>query len=213
MNVTRETIETIEQNFNLEELERLAKKGRPWANWYCEAWHAIDWICTPRGWDTVRFCCALSALSPRVAVRRNVALMAALTRGEEQQGLTATWNKAALIWNDPKGIDLANDMLNIADTLPPGSAYKTACFAANLTGNYDPVTLDSWMMKAFGVPIEKMSSRPFYWQGTIAIQTVAEGWLSPAACQSAIWHAYAFENGRQTMGNFAELLLGEKWGG
>ena len=200
--------------FNLDELTRLALDGRPWANWYCDAWFAIESICTPRHWDSVRFACALSALSPRVAVKRNVGLMAALTRGENGQGLRMTWNKACSIWNDPDGHLIADRMLSIADEVPPGEAYKTACFAANLTGHHEPVTIDSWMMKAFRTPLKMMSSRPFYIGATKAIQTVADACgMTPAACQSAIWHAYAFENGRQTMGNFCELLLGEDWGG
>ena len=201
-------------SFNLSELSRLALDGRPWANWYCEAWFAIESICTPRHWDSVRFACALSALSPRVAVKRNVGLMAALTRGEDRQGLTATWDKAHTIWfNAAVGHQWASKMLTTADELPPGQAYKTACFAANLTGHHEPVTIDSWMMRAFRTPLKMMSSRPLYVGATKAIQTVADGCgMTPAACQSAIWHAYAFENGRQTMGNFCELLLGENWG-
>ena len=195
------------------ELTKLAESGLAYAGWYEDAQRVIEAVCIVRGWDSVRFACALSALSPRVAVKRNVSLMAALTRGEPLQGLKATWNKASLIWSQPKGIDLADDMLNIAATLPPGSAYKTACFAANLTGNYEPVTLDSWMTKAMGAPLEKMSSRPWYQAGTETIRGIAaELDQTPAGIQSAIWHAYAFQNGRKTMGNFAELLLEQNWG-
>ena len=201
------------KNITMAELTQLAESGLAYAGWYENAKDAIEAICVARGWDSVRFACALSALSPRVAVKRNVSLMAALTRGEPQQGLKATWNKASLIWSQPNGIDLANDMLNIADELPPGSAYKTACFAANLTGHYEPVTLDSWMCKAMGAPLEKMSSRPWYQAGTETIQGIAaELNQTPAGIQSSIWHAYAFQNGRKTMGNFAELLLEQKWG-
>ena len=198
----------------MKSLIELAEAGLPYAGWYIDAQNAIESICVPRRWDSVRFACALSALSPRVAVKRNVSLMAALTRGEPLQGLKATWNKASLIWTQPRGIDLADDMLNIAATLPPGSAYKTACFAANLTGDFEPVTLDSWMCRAMGAPIEKMSSRPWYKAATETIQGIArELDETPAGIQSAIWHAYAFgEGGRVTMGQFGELLLGEKWG-
>ena len=201
------------KNVTMSDLTQLAESGLAYAGWYEEAQRVIEAICIVRGWDSVRFACALSALSPRVAVRRNVSLMAALTRGEPQQGLKATWNKASLIWFQPKGIDLADDMLNIADTLPPGSAYKTACFAANLTGNYEPVTLDSWMTKAMGAPLKSMSSRPWYRAATETIQGIADELnQTPAGIQSAIWHSYAFQNGRKTMGNFSELLLEQKWG-
>jgi len=197
----------------MKDLIQLAKSGLAYAGWYENAKDAIEAICVPRGWDSIRFACALSALSPRVAVKRNVSLMAALTRSEPQQGLKATWGKADRIWNDPQGMDLADDMLNVADELPPGSAFKTACFAANLTGNYEPVTLDSWMTKAMGAPLKSMSSRPWYRAGTETIQGIAEELnQTPAGIQSSIWHAYAFQNGRKTMGNFAELLLEQKWG-
>lgn len=202
------------ENWKIDYLKGLASEGLSFAGWYEDAQRAIEAICIPRGWDSVRFACALSALSPRVAVKRNVSLMAALTRGEPLQGLKATWRKAELIWSDPQGIDLADDMLTIADTLPPGSAYKTACFAANLTGNFEPVTLDSWMCRAFSEPIEKMSSRPFYRAATAVVQDIAqELGETPAGVQSAIWHAYALsEGGRVAMGQFGDLLLSEKWG-
>ena len=195
-------------------LTELAHDWAAWASWYDDARHAVEAICDPRGWDSVRFACALSALSPRVAVRRNVGLMAALTRGEGPQGLKATWSKAAAIWREPDGHEVCDRMLAIADLLPPGSSYKTACFAAILTGNMEPVTLDSWMCKACGEPVKVMASRPWYIDTTNAVQTIAADiGLTPAGTQSAIWHAYALgEGGRVTMGQFAPLLLAENWG-
>ena len=192
------------------ELARLAENGRKYSNWYDNATESINTICDSHGFNVERFAFALSALSPRAAVSRNVSLLSKLIRGLPCDGLRDTWDKASRIWNHG---DHIQDMKSNAAAFTGKSGFKTSNFAVNLLGDQDAVTIDSWMCKAFGDnTLKTMSSRPAYWAASDTIRLVADMvGMTPAGCQSAIWHSYAFENGRVTMGDFSQLLLSNKW--
>lgn len=189
----------------------MARRGRGFRNWYRDATKAIETVCARYGYDIERFTCALSALSPRVAVRRNVALLEMMTRHDISGpcpavvGLSDTWRKA---WGFLSGAEDTSDFITIGQGLTQSTSMKTGSFAANLLGDEYAVTIDVWMARAFGVDPEKLfGSRPLYWACKDIITEVAGiVGMTPAQAQAAIWHSVAFDSGRLTMGDFASLL-------
>lgn len=193
------------------ELCDMARRGDGFKNWYREATVAIERVCNHYGYDVERFTAALSALSPRVAVRRNVSLLEHMTRSLGSSncppvvGLSDTWRKA---WGFLVGAESVSEFVAIGQNLTQSTSMKTGSFAANLLGDEYAVTIDVWMARAFGLDAEKLfSSRPTYWACKDIVTEVAGiVGMTPAQCQAAIWHSVAFDSGRLTMGDFATLL-------
>lgn len=189
------------------ELVKHAEDGHSFRNWYRDAFEAIDRVSKSIGHDRTRFACALSALSPRVAVRRNVSLLQQLIDSPSQVvGLESTFNKAHdCLFGDGSTY---REMLDIGATLGKPSGMKTGSFARNLLGDEYAVTLDVWMARALGVDAEKLfGSRPLYFAGSVLVRQAAiVTGMTPAQCQAAIWHSVAFKSGRLVMGDFGQLL-------
>ena len=189
------------------ELVKHAEDGYAFRNWYRDAFDAIDRVSKSIGHDRTRFACALSALSPRVAVRRNVSLLQQLIDNPSQVvGLESTFTKAHdCLFGDGS---TCREMLNIGATLGKSSGMKTGSFARNLLGDEYAVTLDVWMARALGVDAEKLfGSRPLYFAGSVLVRQAAiVTGMTPAQCQAAIWHSVAFKSGRLVMGDFGQLL-------
>ena len=189
------------------ELVRHAEDGRAFRNWYRDAFEAINKVSRAIDLDRTRFACALSALSPRVAVRRNVSLLQQLIdEPNTVVGLESTFSKAhKCLFGDESTY---REMLDIGATLGKPSGMKTGSFARNLLGDEYAVTLDVWMARALGVDPERLfGSRPLYFAGSVLVRqaSIVTG-MTPAQCQAAIWHSVAFKSGRLVMGDFGQLL-------
>lgn len=192
-------------------LVELGQRGHADRNWYRDATRSIETVCSHYGYNVERFTAALSALSPRVAVRRNVALLEQLTRFDPfgdcppVVGLGESWRKAWGFWTGERSV---SDFVAIGQYLNKPQGMKTGSFAANLLGDEFAVTIDVWMARAFEVEPEKVfGSRPLYWAcSTLVRQASIELKMTPAQAQAAIWHGIAWESGRLTMGSFDGLL-------
>ena len=122
----------------LPRLVELGNRGREDRNWYRDATRSIETVCSHYGYNVERFTAALSALSPRVAVRRNVALLEQLTQHDPFGdcppviGLGDSWRKAWGFWTGNRSV---SDFVAIGQHLTESQGMKTGSFAANLLGD------------------------------------------------------------------------------
>ena len=112
----------------------------------------------------------LSAFSPRVTWNRNCVLAHAFANGEV----------VACLGNSIRAAERAK-------TLGFGAlkGLKTNAFARNIAGDTNPVTIDAWMLRPFGM---KSVSVRNYRILSEAIRTVAaESGMTPADMQALLW--------------------------
>lgn len=122
---------------------------------------------------------ALAHLSPRVTWDRNKQMLRELLATGHTNGLHAAVMRAgaALRSNDPIG------------TL---HGCKTSAFARNILGDYTPVTVDVWALRAAipGFPRKVTPTRKQYAMVAAAYTAVAvELEVSPAQLQAIVWVA------------------------
>jgi hypothetical protein len=163
---------------------RLALQGIRGKNWYHKSSSQIADYADRRGYDKDTVCAILAITSPRVAVTRNVriAMKYMSGRNDWNDGVMGSIRKGVTNYEDGKGIN----------------GPKTSAFYANLMGCGDSICLDSWMARAFGVPIGKVTqvavSKPI--KARIRFAANKLGW-SNAETQAAIWTAIMAEAGRK----------------
>lgn len=156
-------------------------------NWYHDA-NAL--IVREYGDDADFFCKLLAATSPRKQVKAN-------------------WRMADNIYRLSKASDnrpladfLATMMpahaINVIRTLQgrPIKGLKVNAFYQNLSGNYDAVTVDMWILLAYG--FKKSLTDLQYSRLTDKIRKeAAECGLLPAQYQALIWTAIRRESGKK----------------
>lgn len=112
----------------------------------------------------------IAAFSPRVSWKRNLELAELFLAGEATPGLAMSRQNAEKVY--------------AGGTL---TGPKTAAFAANIAGNYDPVTVDVWMMRAAGLDTDRPTVVQ-YREISKAVRRMARRHnMTPAAMQALIW--------------------------
>ena len=149
------------------------------------------------GDDADLFCDILAATSPRKQVKAN-------------------WNLAVRIYESfKKGNEysktgmMPNHILNTDRALAgePLHGYKVPAFAANLRGDLERVSIDTWTLYYFGLQ-QSMIRRKEYFRMEKAIQMLAcHRGMKPAEYQAMIW-CKAVERAGKTPVSYADCVKG-----
>ena len=128
----------------------------------------------------------VAILSPRIQVSRNARLA--------HQFIT-TDSTAGIMNNRVQAIDYYRRTGKVSQT-----GQKVKNFSANLRGNFDLVTIDVWMSRAFGVDYDGVNSPAksdaVYAQMSGRITRLASRFsVSPASFQACVWSGIRKEHG------------------
>lgn len=166
---------------------RFIAKGWDGRFWYRDAKEAID----TSGYNPSRFAAVLSIVSPRVHVRRSVALARRyMEEGELGPDVMRSVRLALAHYEQTSEI----------------RGPKTEPFARALLGDEEAVVLDVWMAKAFDVDPGTIGRKYNIVPAVKAVRRLAaEHGITPAQCQAAIWTGIRREHGRSG-GSLAEYL-------
>jgi len=153
-----------------------------YANWYNDI---ADYLQLTYGDDAELVADLLAATSPRVHVKKN-------------------WKLALRIYDDFKaGRDI--NLKGIMKTMYPNinralkgeelSGEKVKNFAKNLKGNLDAITIDVWMLRAYGLNDKSISKKQY----TILAKRIRRESkrlrLYPAEFQAVVWTKVRYEYG------------------
>lgn len=143
-------------------------------NWYSESRKTIETIFDD---DADLFCDLLAATSPRKQVKVNWDLARHIYERYKHDG-----------YIDCQGL-MGSHIPNVLKALyrEPLSGYKVPAFAANLKGDMNRVTIDTWTLRYFGLQQSRIR-RKEYFRLEVAIQKMARRrGMKPAEYQAKIW--------------------------
>jgi hypothetical protein len=155
----------------LQLVETFLVDGFDASSWYEDASKAILELSHQTQIDADFLADVIAILSPRVQVSRNCTLALnwlfyGVTEGVMQQRIEA--------------LELYLQTRNVVGP-------KVSQFASNLKGNFDAITVDVWIAKAFGVKFDKITDNEREGIKDV-IRALAKFYgLSPAAAQAAVW--------------------------
>lgn len=168
-------------------IRALAELGAVKRGWYARAAAALK---TLFGDDAARFVGVLSATSPQQKVRDNLRMTFRvwdewLRRGRPTEG--------DFSWLRPI-VKMGGRMSGTEESLVTGRLereLKVGSFNANLLGDLEQVTLDTWMAKAFQVAQQIFGTKAGYTAFTAMTRAVAKdmGW-APAEVQETVWSGF-----------------------
>lgn len=119
-------------------------------------------------------CAAFAAMSPRTQYGRNRTALLDLLHGRPVRGVL------------PANVPIAQRALIEGPSACTGP--KTSAFASNLCGDLDRVTVDIWMMRVYGSPLQAPTSRSHYARIERAFQGAAGRLdVAPRTLQAALW--------------------------
>ena len=129
------------------------------------------------GDDADLFCDILAATSPRKQVRANWNLAVRIYDAVQDRG---TYGTKGMMRAHIHNVDRALNR-------EPLSGYKVPAFAANLRGDLERVTIDTWILSYFGLKQDRIR-RAEYFRMEKAIQMLARHrGMKPAEYQAMIW--------------------------
>ena len=184
-----DTIAAAAKATNYLVIRTAAIRGIQGKDWYEDARNSLMALCESEGFNYNIFCRVMGATSPQCKVwmniRHTIRVMRSLKahNGDVHAAVAAVPGLAGSVRKATIKTLLSED----TSTLGP----KTLCFAENLLGNEDMVTLDTWMGQLLGLKAKrsqsvttKLVSVPY----TSTIKAVAQnfGW-TPAMVQAAVW--------------------------
>lgn len=163
-------------------------RGWAYRYWYHDMTARLVDMSGTLGYSVEWLACVMSASSPRVRVKRNLAFLAAVA---EQP------------WKKPDGM-MQNVWAAVSRVIqaPPGRRHlaikgrKTRAFAANLWGNEDAVTLDVWMARHFDVDQSVFRTKLYDWYADVIREAAQKAGTTPARAQAAIWADTMIQFGR-----------------
>lgn len=151
----------------------LAREGASGAGWYVDAHASIRDYCARTGHDVARVCDVLALTSPRVTVRRNVALALAYLATGSAPGIVPSV-RAALAHYEATGAI---------------RGPKTSAFSRALAGDPDSVVIDVWMWRALGLQWPSVTPKRYRRAAATVRGIATRAGMSPAGTQAAIWVA------------------------
>ena len=184
-----ETIAAATKAANYLVIRTAAIRGIQGKDWYENARTSLMALCDNEGFNYTNFIKVMGATSPQCPVwmniRHTIRVMRSLkaNNGDVHAAVAAVPGLAGSVRKATIKTLLSED----TSTLGP----KTRCFAENLLGNEDMVTLDTWMGQLVGLKANKSGSvttktvsRPY----NSTIKAIAQnfGW-TPAMVQAACW--------------------------
>jgi hypothetical protein len=184
-----DTIAAAKKASNYLIIRTAAIRGIEGKDWYSIARTGLTALCESEGFDYNIFCRVMGATSPQCSVWMNIRHTIRIARSLQAFNGDIQ-NAVASVPGIAGGVRKATIKTLISDntsTLGP----KTMCFAENLLGNEDMVTLDTWMGQLVGLSAKRSGSvttKTVSVPYTATIKTVAQnlGW-TPAMVQAACW--------------------------
>ena len=138
------------------------------------------------GDDADLFCDILAATSPRKQVRANW-LLAVRTFGSYKK--TGGYNKTGMMKAHWMNVDRALDGT-------PLSGYKVPAFAANLRGDLERVTIDTWVLVYYGIQQPNIRRKEYYRMEKAMQMLARRRSMKPAEYQAMIWCKAVIAAGR-----------------
>ena len=156
----------------------LLELGSDASDWYVKASEDIVQFADAFDIDHDTAAAVVAILSPRVQVSRNARLAAKYLLDGETDGIMDQRLKAIERY-------VRYGFLNGYT-----HGHKVYAFYRNLSGDFDHVTVDTWMAKIYGVDFQKITDqqRSEIQQDVTAIAEAAG--ITPAAAQAALWVGY-----------------------
>ena len=156
----------------------LLELGSDASDWYVKASDDIVQFADAFDIDHDTAAAVIAILSPRVQVSRNARLAAKYLLDGETDGIMEQRLKAIERY-------VRYGFLNGYT-----HGHKVYAFYRNLSGDFDHVTIDTWMAKIYGVDFQKITDqqRSEIQQDVTAIAEAAG--ITPAAAQAALWVGY-----------------------
>ena len=164
----------------------------PASNWYKDSRQVIEKL---YGDDADMFCDILAATSPRKQVKVNWDIAQHIYERYKHDG-----------YIDCQGI-MPNMVPNVLRAIygEPLSGYKVPAFAANLKGDMNRVSIDTWTIRYFGITQREIRRKEYY-RLEKAIQLLAKhrGML-PAEYQAMIWCKAVTKAGKMPV-SYADMV-------
>jgi len=158
----------------------------------------------------------IASTSPRFTVKRNINTSKAIYADFKKLGKdnfikNALDNKADFL----KTYKLINAHFNniirvltfdfASEKLPKLSGLKVNSFFENLTGNFEAVTLDIWMIRYFKYNKDYLTIRPYKMFSRIIRKLAYKEGLKPCELQAMLWTKIRLEHGFKPI-NFVRLI-------
>ena len=148
--------------------------NNPASNWYTDSRQVIEQL---YGDAADMFCDILAATSPRKQVKVNWDISQNIYERYKHDG-----------YIDCQGL-MGSHIPNVLRAIyrEPLHGYKVPAFAANLKGDLNRVSIDTWTIRYFGIT-QKQIRRKEYYRLEAAIQKMAKRRnMLPAEYQAVIW--------------------------
>ena len=152
-------------------------------NWYTDSRQVIVEL---YGNDADMFCDLLAATSPRKQVKANWDIAQHIYERYKHDG-----------YIDCQGL-MGSHIPNVLRALfrEPLHGYKVPAFAANLKGDMNRVSIDTWTIRYFGITQREIRRKEYY-RLEKAIQLLAKHrGMKPAEYQAMIWYIAVTRAGR-----------------
>jgi len=157
--------------------------------WYTDAKNLIQEL---YGDNWRLFVDILASTSPRQSVKRNWRQSARLLQAYIDRKLNP--DRFADLLAKCMPAHLTNVIRSLQGR--PISGPKVSRFAENLKGNLDAVTIDTWILQAYGIPEKKLTARLYNrLEKRIQADAKRQG-LKPANYQALLWYAIRRESGK-----------------
>jgi len=157
------------------------------------------------GPDADFFIGLLAATSPRLQVRANLRKALEVYRTWKRHQEEQTSDSAKALGDLLQGLMYAH-LLNVIRVLQgkPLQGPKVKRFAENLKGNLNPVTIDMWICKAYGITHAKLTPLQYERLERKIQGEALNANLKPAQYQALIWYAARRKGGYVTDQSFVK---------
>lgn len=171
------------------------------ADWYTRAARSAEVFAFDVGAPTSQVCDVLGVTSPRVSVRRNVALTRRYFEGTlDRAGLLPATAAALAHWED-RG--------RVTDAI---RGDKTRSFSRAIQGDASAVVVDVWTVRGLGWTDRRIGRRVYKRAAAVLRGLATREGLTPAAAQAALWYGVRGRHGY--LGGVTELdLTSDRAGG
>jgi len=150
--------------------------------WYQDATRLIRDL---YGDDWKTFVGFLASTSPRMSVKKNWRIAAALIEAYRNR------DRKPEKWGDMLASLMPAHLLNVLRCIAgrPIQGPKVSRFYANLCGDLDAVTIDTWICKAYGIPHKALTPRLYSRLEKCIKRDAVSCNATPAGYQAVIWYA------------------------
>lgn len=170
---------------NYYRLLSLAERGADAEFWYPRAYADILRFSKAFGFEAGHVADIVAILSPRCAVVRNARLAVNHLLYNDNRTIMRQRVEAIERYKDSFGANL-------------GRGPKVAAFSKNLRGDFEPVTIDVWVARAFNRPHSTFADLDNYRTGSEAIRNIADDLgVSPSSAQAMVWSGIRKEYGKK----------------